>query len=542
MSKKQSFLKGATILGVAGIIIKVLGAAFKIPLFNWIGDAGSSYFMAPYPIYNWLLVVSTAGIPTAIARLIAEKETLGDTHGIFRIVQAIFKPMLIVSVVIFSILFFGAEAISDLVKIPEAKYAFMTLAPALLFVPAMSIFRGFFQGIQKLQGFAITQLFEQLIRVIFGLGLAYFVFKILNKDVQYAAAAASFGASAGAAAGFGISFFMYKYVKKKSYSEILMTPPTHELDSSWYLLKQVLIISIPITIGASIMPTMNSIDLLLVVRRLEDIGVENAKGLYGVLTGFAVTIVNFPQILTASLQISLVPAITQFFVIYKNSGKEEDRKYLSDTVNAGLKTALIIGIPCAVGLAVLSKPVMMLLFSAQPDSAIIAGDILKYLAWDLIFLAVYQATTGILQGIKKQMLPAIHLAVGMVFKIALTYILVGNPDFGINGAAISTVVAFAVASLLNVYALTKCEYLDVKLIQLSIKPLISGGVMGLFVWLAYSPVENALGGKLATLITIIIAAILYGFMIIMTKALNHDEYDMLPGGSKIKKLAIKLGR
>ena len=539
MSKKQSFIKGATILGLAGILIKVLGAAFKIPLFNLIGAEGSSYYNAPYPIYNWLLVVSTAGIPTAIARMIAEKEVEGDTHGIFRIISAIFKPMVVISVVIFAILFFGAEGISAWVGIPSAKMAFRAMAPALLFVPAMSIFRGFFQGIQKLQGFAITQIAEQLFRVIIGLGLAYFLF---GRGLEFSAAGASFGATAGAVIGFFVSFGIYKYIKRKEYTLVLKQPATHPQESTWEILKQLLIISIPITIGASIMPTMNSVDLMLVVRRLNDIGVENAADLYGILTGFAVTIVNFPQILTASLQISLVPAITQLFVIYKKSDNEEDRKHLSDTVNAGIKTALIIGIPCAIGLVTLSEPVMMLLFSKQPESAIIGGQILTILGWDLIFLAVFQATTGILQGIKKQMLPAIHLAVGMVFKVILTYVLVGMPEFGITGAAISTVVAFAVASTLNVWSLSKENYLNVNIFKLGIKPMISGLVMGAFVLVAYSPLNGMLGSKLATVVTITIAAVIYGGLIILTKTLSPEEYDMLPGGNKIRKLAEKLGR
>lgn len=539
MSKKQSFLKGATILGLAGIIIKILGAGFKIPLFNWIGAEGSSYFMAPYPIYNWLLVVSTAGIPTAIARLIAEKETEGDTHGIFRIINAIFKPMVFISVIIFAILFFGAGAISSLVKIPNSELAFRTIAPALLFVPAMSIFRGFFQGIQKLQGFAITQIVEQLVRVTVGLGLAYMIYET---SIPKAAAGATFGAAAGSLVGLIVSYSIYKYLKTKEYTERLKMPSKHPEESNWYLIKQVLIISIPITIGASIMPTMNSVDLILVVRRLTDIGVENARDLYGILTGFAVTIVNFPQILTASLQISLVPAITQMFVIYKRDQNEEDRKHLSATVNAGIKTALIIGIPCAIGLATLSEPVMLLLFPKQPESAKIAGDILMLLAWDLVFLAVYQATTGILQGIKKQMLPALHLAIGMIFKVVLTYVLVGTPALGILGAAISTIVAFAVASGLNVYALKKQTFLDISMIKLGLKPLISGLVMGAFVLVAYDPISAVLGFKLATVCTIGIAVMIYGFLLIMTRALTDEEYDMLPGGSKIKKLANKLGR
>jgi stage V sporulation protein B len=308
------------------------------------------------------------------------------------------------------------------------------------------------------------------------------------------------------------------------------------------ILKQIVIISIPITIGASIMPTMNSVDLMIVVRRLTATGFENAGNLYGILTGFAVTIVNFPQILTASLQISLVPAVTQLYVIYTKSKEEEDRLHLEKTITAGIKSALIIGVPCAIGLVTLSGPVVMLLFSSQPEAAVIGGGILKILGWDLIFLAVYQATTGILQGLKKQMLPALHLAIGMLFKVVLTYTLVGIESINIHGAAISTVVAFAVASALNVYAVQKQTYISLNIFKIGIKPLISGLVMGTFVLVAYPIFEGYLGLKLAAVITIAIAALIYGVLIIMTKALSHEEYDMLPGGSKLKKLAIKLGK
>lgn len=544
MSKKNSFLKGATILGLAGILIKILGAAFKIPLAGKIGAEGMSYFMAPYPIYNWLLVVATAGIPTAIARMIAERETVNDTHGIFRIVRVIFRPIAVVAVIFAAILFFGAEPIARAVGLDEAKYAFRTIAPALLFVPLMSVFRGFFQGIQRLKPFAISQIVEQLFRVVFGLTLAFLLFSM---GVQYSAAGATFGAAIGAFFGLLIVYYIYKIVKMKEFKHLLEKPALETSESDWDILKQLLMISVPITIGASIMPTMNSIDLMLVVNRLNSIGIDNAKELYGILTGFAVTIVNFPQILTASLQISLVPATTQLVVEYKRSLKngdhaEEKRKRLSETVNAGIKVALIIGLPCAVGLATLSEPVMLLLYSSQKESAIIGAKILSVLAWDLIFLAVYQATTGILQGLKKQMLPALHLAVGLIFKVVLTYTLVAIPSVGVTGAAVSTIAAFAVASALNVRALSKESYLDLNIVKLAIKPVISAGVMGLFVILAYNPLGEIVGSKLATLITILIAAFIYGSLILVTKTLHDHEYDMLPGGSKLKKLAEKLGR
>ncbi len=533
-NKKQSFVKGAAILGAAGIFIKILGAIFKLPLGNKLGDVGMSYFMAPYPIYNWLLVVSTAGIPTAIARMIAEKETYHDSHGVFKIISAIFKPMLIVSVLIFSILYFGADAISNAVGIPESRYAFRSIAPALLFVPTMSVFRGFFQGIQRMEGFAITQIAEQFFRVVIGLTLAFVLYKT---GLEYAAAGATFGATFGASIGVIVSFVLYRKFKRKYYDDLLKEEAKYPLDSDWEIIKKVLIIAIPITIGASIMPTMNSVDLLLVVTRLKEAGFANAKGLYGILTGFAVTIVNFPQILTASLQISLVPAVTKLFVVYEKDRAEEARLKLSDSINSGIKLSFIIGMSCAIGLVTLSKPIMLLLYPHQVESAKIGAEILFVLAWDLIFLALYQSTTGILQGLKKQMVPAINLAIGMLFKIALTYYLVYK--IGIKGAAISTIVAFAVASLLNVYALYKTHFIDINIFKLGVKPLISSLVMGAFVHFSYPVISGMMSPKLATLVVIILAAILFVFMILITNTLTEKEFNMIPGGSKLKKLRRK---
>lgn len=547
MSKKQSFLKGATILGLAGIFIKILGAGFKIPLALKLGGEGMSFFMAPYPIYNLLLVVATAGIPTAIARMIAEKETLGDTHGIFRILKVIFKPMIFIGTLFALLLFFGAGKIADFVGIPSAKYAFMTIAPALIFVPIMSIFRGFFQGIQRLKPFAISQIIEQTFRVAIGLFLAMILF---TKGLEFSAAGATFGAAIGSLAGLICIYLIYRSVKKTEFNEILNSKKIQTDETDFDILKQLLIIAVPITIGAAIMPIMNSIDLILVVKRLIFMGyteVEAGK-LYGILTGFSVTIVNFPQILTASLQISLVPAITQLQVEYKRAIKEkaadleEKRKHLSDTINAGVKVALIIGLPCAVGLVTLAHPVMMLLYSGKPYEATIGADILTVLGWDLIFLALFQATTGILQGLKKQHLPAIHLTIGLVFKVILTYTLVGNSNVGILGAAFSTIGAFAVASILNVISVSKVEYVDLKIFKILSKPLISAAVMGAFVMLTKEIIMNAVGGKLSTIIVISLAGIIYLVMIVGTKTLTADEYDMLPGGSKLKKMAKKFGR
>ena len=539
MSKKQSFLKGATILGGAGIVIKILGAAFKIPLGRLIGGDGMAYFMAPYPLYNWLLVIAAAGIPTAIARLVAEREIEGDYEGAFKVVSVIIKPLMLLAVMFFVAIFFGAPYIAKAVGLEGAEHAFRTIAPALLFVPIMAIYRGFFQGIQKFEAFAVSQIIEQIFRVAVGLTLAYVLF---SKGIEFSAAGATFGAAIGSFAGMMFIFFLFKYTKKNLFREKLLNQKTPSSESDKEILMKILAVAIPITIGASIMPTMNSIDLILVVNRLTEIvGEDSARNLYGILTGFSVTIVNFPQILTASLQISLVPAVTQLSVRYQKTKSKEDAKHLSDTVVAGIKSSMIVGLPSAIGLFVMAEPIMLLIYGNRPDEALIGAQILRFLSWDLIFLALYQATTGILQGMGKQMLPAKHLGVGLIFKIILTYVLVGIPGVGIIGAAVSTVAAFTVASALNVLALSKFKYLEVNIFKIIFKPLLSASVMGLVVWLAYMGLEEVLGHKTSTGLAIILGAVVYFVMILKTKTLNAEEYDLLPGGSKLKKLADKLG-
>ncbi len=542
MSRKHSFLKGATILGLAGILIKILGACFKIPLSNKLGDVGMSYFMAPYPIYNWILKISTAGIPTALAKMIAKRKALDDIHGIFRILQVIFIPMIIIAITSFALLFFSADFIAELVGLDSASIAFRAIAPALLFVPLMSVLRGFFQGIQSIKPFAISQIVEQLVRVFVGL---YLAFTLFDKGLEYSAAGATFGATAGSFAGLIVIFSIYLYTKRTIFKSNLKDEPMVSNVRNCDLLRQIIKIAIPITIGASIIPVMNTMDLFIIVNRLNSIGIENAEGLYGILTAFAITIVNFPQIFTSSIQISMVPAVTQVFVDYKSAlmtgiKLKEKKINLNNTINTGIKFAMIIAIPCAVGLVTLSEPIMLLVFPKRAQSGIVAADIMNILGWNLIGLGLYQTTTGILQGLEKQSLPPKHLGVGLIVKVVLSYTLVGIRSINVKGAAISSIMAYAVASSLNLYRITMLEDIQINLMKLMYKPLISALLMGVYVLCTYERLEMLMGLKIAVVLTIIISAVIYGFCIIIFKTLKPYEYDLIPGGIKLKHLAMKI--
>ena len=278
MSKK-SFMKGAIVLGIAGIIVKVLGAFFRIPLANIIGDTGMGYYQTAYPVYVLLLTLSTAGIPTAIARLVSERNAEGDNQEAYKIFKVSFGLLFGIGLASCAILLFGAPLFVKYTAAPEAIHAMRAIAPALLFVPIMAAFRGYFQGLQDMSPTATSQVYEQLFRVVFGLGLAIL---LVPRGIEFAAAGASFGATAGAIFGLLAIFIVYLRRRKKLKEEIAVSIDCGHRESGSTIIKKIIIIAIPITIGAAIMPIMTSLDLVIVQNRLVEAGytAEQANTLF----------------------------------------------------------------------------------------------------------------------------------------------------------------------------------------------------------------------------------------------------------------------
>lgn len=519
---KQSFVRGAVILGAAGIFVKVLGATFKLPLGNFLGDEGMSYYTTAYPIYSWLIVASTAGMPTAIARMISERRAVGDEKGINKIFRTSMLLMMFVGVILSVGMFLSAQTMVSAVKNEMAYYSVLAIAPAIFFVSVMSVMRGYFQGLQMMEPYAISQIAEQLMRVILGLTLAL---TLLDRGLEFASAGATFGATAGAMMGTLVIIFIYRRFKRK-------TNMTHEVsdESMGSIVKQLMIIAIPVTIGASVLPLMNSIDLAIVIRRLHSIGiVEEANNLYGQLTGYAVTLVNLPQVVSAAIQISIVPAIAQLRI-------KNDQKGLDSTTVTGIKLALLIGLPTAVGMVILAEPIIALLYPMQPGIIKSTGGILRILGNGVVFLSLFQVTTGILQGLGKQHLPARNLFIGAIVKLTLSYTLVGIPAININGAAISTVCGFATAAILNMITLVRRSTTKMDYKEIFGKPILNVLTMSVFV-LSSRQLFLLLGsGRLATVLSILVGIVVYFVMVFLTNTLSENDLELMPGGSKLKKL------
>lgn len=530
---KKSFVQGAVILGIAGIIIKVLGACFRIPLANLIGSEGMGYYQTAYPIYVLFLTLATAGIPIAISRMVSERIAVDDYYEAHKVFRVSFILLFCIGITSAAICFFGAERLVGAMGNPGAKIAMMAIAPALLFVPMQAAYRGYFQGMQNMKPTAVSQITEQFFRVAAGLFLAYFLVRF---GKEYAAAGASFGATAGAVGGLLTVIVIYLY-KKSSLEHNIQRTKKHNSEKSSSILTNIFVIAIPVTIGAAIMPIMNAIDVGIVMRRLQETGwtYEAANSMYGQLTGMAGPLINFPQVLTQAVAMSLVPAVAASY-------KQKDMNFLRDNVQIGLRMAIIIGLPCAFGLMALAEPIMLLLYPMQRESAMSAAPCLVIMAFGVIFLSTVQTLTGVLQGVGKQMIPVRNLFIGAVAKVIITYTLTGVESINIKGAAMGTVAAYIIAATLNVMDVKKYTGAKFDFTLTYIKPIVSTLFMVVAAIFTHRVLFAFIGNALATLFAIGIAGAVYCVMLFITKSIEKEEVAKLPKGNTLIKIIDKFKR
>ena len=536
----KSLVKSAAILAVAGIIVKVLGAFFRIPLTNMIGATGMANYSPAYYMYSILLVISISGIPIAISKMVSERCALGEYREAERVFKISRLLMAAIGFVSFIVLFFFAEYIANVIHIPGSALSMRMTAPALFIVPIMAAYRGYFQGMQDMVPTAVSQVIEQVFRVGIGLALAV----ILMRGTLFAetydegargAAGGCFGATAGAIGGIATVLLIY-FMRRRQIKTDIRNDATDVHETGGHILKTIVWIAIPITIGATIMPLVNLIDATIVTIRLEAAGFagEVVNDLYGQLTAMAEPIVAFPQVLMTAIVMSIVPMVSA-------ANRKRDHVEMEHTISTGFKLASVLAFPCAIGLTVLSKPSLLLLYPLQVESAISATPCLQVLSLAFVFLSYITIMNGMLQGVGRQTWPVINLAIGVAVKIVVTYILVSIPSINVVGAAIGTMCTYIVAAALDYVCVVKFIDVRIKWKEIVVKPLIASLIMGVFTLGAYELCMKLSGhNSIATLLAIIVGVIVYGILIIKIKGITREEMLEISFGSKIVRVCDKL--
>lgn len=523
MAKKQSFLHGAAILGAAVAIVKFLGFLGKIPLFNILGGDGYGHYNIAYSVYNVMLIISTAGLPVAVSKLVAESNAKGRIRETTKILRVAVSMFMVLGFVSSAAMFLFADQFADLMKSSSSAATIRAISPSVFFLVVMSSLRGYYQGISNMYPTAVSQIIEALVKVVLGVALSWWLL-----DAGYPTEIVAAGAVGGMT--IGTVFAMIYLVLRKAFDRSKPAAQSDEALPTGVLAKRILAIAIPVTIGSGMLALTNFIDTLLVMSRLQSAAgftQERARWLYGSY-GLAQTMFNFPGSFIVPFAVSVVPNVA--YAISRG-----DTKSASRTIETSIRITSILALPAAAGLSVLAWPILNLLFD-KPDEVMAASLPLRVLGIAVFFNSVVMLTNSVLQSIGRARVPVYTMLIGALIKITANWVLVGIPSVNINGAPIGTTLCYAAITILNLIVIARAIKPTPNLLKMFGRPLMATLVMAASAWAFYGLAERVMSPKLSVLIAILGAGIVYLVSIIGMKVLTKEDLALIPKGDKIAKL------
>ena len=526
--KNRSFFGGTLVLMLSGILVKVIGAFFSIPLANLYGADGNDIFISAYYVYTAMYVISSAGLPVAVSKMVSEARALG--RG--REVRAIARVTAVTFVVMGSVLTLAMVLLADRICLfigGSCRYALLAVAPTIFFTCIVSAVRGYFQGMSNMIPTAVSQIIEAMGKLLFGLGLArYLMGAGYTLDIVVA------GAIGGVTLGtvFSAAFSILYALRHREESDL---PDRGPCQSNGAIFKTLVRLAVPITVGASVFSVSALIDTFMVKMRLQEgcFMTDAAAGYTYGAYGYAVKLFNLPLTLVTAIGVSLIPAISGALAL-------RDRSRTVGLTESAFRLTGLLAFPCAVGLAAIPQPILEVLFVGQPEACALAAPLLRLLAPAVFFAGMVSVSNPVLQAMGRVDLPVIAMGAGALVKIVCNYVLVGLPDVGIHGAPISTTLCYLVILSVNLWNIRRLK-VPFSLSRSFLRPLLSAAVMGVFVALIWPPLSGALSGGrltelLAVMVTVGLAAVVYLLMLVAAKALPREDILMLPKGEKIAKI------
>ena len=544
-SASPRIISGVIVLMISNIVVKLLGLLCKIPLHDLLQDQGMGYFNIAYNIFTTLYMVSTAGLPTAVTIMISDtpagSSRRRQVERIFRVALAVFFVLGIIGT---SIMLFFAKPLAALMGSDASYLCIMAISPTLFFICMSSAIRGYFQGHQNMIPTAVSEITEAIGKFAIGIVLAKYAIS-RGESIERVAAYAIAGITIGVATGM-IFLIISKILYNSDKNAAIETKEgSGSSRSRLDILKQLAKIALPITISAVALNLTGIIDTFSIINCMKLYTEEQlAEIAYGNYSTLAVTMSHLPSAFITPIASSLTPALTAALLAIKTAKDEAERREkelrASKVMQSCLKFAAIISIPCALGLSILAKPILSLLFKNQ-ESVNAAAPLLSILAISVFFTAMLTITTSILQAHKLQHKPIISMCGGIVVKIILNVLLISNPSIGIYGAPIGTLVSYFVMASINFYFVIKYVGIHVSIIKNFGKPFLSSLAASLLTVLVYVLVETQTGhAAVATVLSILITVLVYFILLFLLHTFTKNDILLLPKGESIYRVLCKM--
>lgn len=539
-SKLNNFIVQGGILAAAGILVRMLGLLKRIPLTYIIGDVGNSYYSAAYEIYNIVLTVSSYGIPLSVSKLVAARVSKGQYKNANKIFRCTLIFAFAVGTLASSLVFLFAESLSGIMNEPMSFMALRVLAPTLLVVAVMGVFRGYFQGTGTMVPTAFSQLIEQIVLIAVSLSAAFLLSKkgekagalLKNGNYKnaYGAAGATLGCCVGAIASLVFLILLYKR-HSRSMNKKILRDQTTIIESTGAVYKALIFTIVPVVVSSTVNNISNFLDQYIHNKIMVQKGLEAIKSVnWGIYSGKYLVLIGVPIAMSNAMGASSVPTLSG---LMRNKAYDEAR----EKVGSIIRITMMVSIPCAVGMAALAPDIMYTLFSTTNETG---PNLLRIGAAGIIFFSLSTLTNGILQGMSKLSKPIIHALISLAIHVTILVALLQFTNWNIYAVAFSNNFFSLTMCILNIYSISKTLKYRQEVLKTFIIPSVCSAIMGGVLLVLNRVFMKGGYSRILTLVEIIIGILIYFITMLLSKGISERELKMLPGGMKLYSILSKL--
>lgn len=557
-NKKQSFIKGAAILTVGLLLVKIIGMLYKVSLSRLYGPVGAGLLSNAYELYIPLFTLATAGFPIAVSRMVSESMSEGKYKDVRRIKNVAVPFFIVAGVICFLLMVLFSFFYVRIIQAPDSFISMLALAPAIFFGCLVSAYRGYYEGMRNMVPTSVSEIVEALVKLIVGYSLAFVVmnygeklFGITDENtlVKYSVAAAIFGITLGSFCSFLYIYVRYRITGDGITNEMYRSAPKPRSKRETFGI--LLHTAIPIGLGALIMNVAGTVDASLIQRRLIEMMDRTPEALLNEYMGlipqknvdegsvhtylwgcysYALTIMNLVVTVTQAFGTTALPNVTEAFT----KGNKEALKRSIETV---MRVTFVFTIPAGLGLTVLADPIMHVVYGTT-DGVDISVNILRVMGIAVIVFAAATPMCSMLQAVGRVDMPLKLYTIGMIIKVVSNYILVGIPQINVQGGSIGTLLCYTFVIIVSIFVLIKETGIIPNFKVVVIKPLIAAVVCAVSAWCSYALLSNVFpSGRYATLvitiISVIVACLFYVTFLLLLRGITKNDIIMLPKGNKI---------
>lgn len=536
------FLIQGMILAAAGIITRLIGIAYRIPVNNILGDEGQGLYGCAFSIYNIALLLTSYSLPLAVSKLVSARVSKKEYKNAMRIFKSAMIFALVVGAIVGVLIFTFSDFIAgDLYSQKYSAYALRVLAPGLFIVAVMGVLRGYFQGMGTMIPTALSQILEQIVNAVVSIIGASYLIEMGKRAAEskaepslpfaYGAAGGTLGTVSGALFGLIFLFVVFGMFYPKMKRKVLKDK-NKNMEGYAEIYKVLLLTIAPVILSTAIYNISETLDIGIFSNVMTAQGhtEKETAELLGMFTGKYNTLINIPLAIANSLGAALIPSLTATVT----TGNRKDINVKSNMV---IRFVMMFAIPCFVGFLVMAEPILDLLYSGNIE---IPARMLQLGAITVVFYCMSTVTNAILQGVNKMTTPVKHGAISLVLHLIALYIMLVFFKWGIYAVVAGNIIFSLSMCLLNAFALKRATRYKQEIERTFVIPLEAAAIMGVVILVLKLVLSLVLPKAIMTLVVLVLAMAVYGISLIKLGGLTYGEIHALPKGAMIYKVLLKL--